>query len=98
MTSPWNQYCASCIDTISFPMQNRVYVTTRYPSVCPSVCLSVCLSQHGHTAENRLLEVCCFGPGGQATSIHSFILFCFSNQQSHAVAIHNELDRKATKH
>jgi len=30
--------------------------------------------------------------------IHSFILFCSSNQQSQPVAIHNELDRKATKH
>jgi len=31
---------------------------------------------------------------------HSFIsfIFCSSNQQSQAVAIHNELDRKATKH
>jgi len=27
-----------------------------------------------------------------------FVLFCSSNQQSQAVAIHNELDRKATKH
>jgi len=40
--------------------------------------------------------------GSRATNdlmhIHSFILFCSSNQQSQAAAIHNELDRKATKH
>ena len=34
----------------------------------------------------------------QVHFIYSFILFCSSNQQSQAVAIHNELDRKATKH
>jgi len=27
-----------------------------------------------------------------------FVLFCSGDQQSQAVAIHNELDRKATKH
>ena len=27
-----------------------------------------------------------------------FILFCSSNQQSQAVAVHNDLDSKATKH
>ena len=30
---------------------------------------SVCLSQHGPTAANPLLQVCCCRPGGQETSI-----------------------------
>jgi len=30
---------------------------------------SVCLSQHGPTAANPLLQVCCCGPGRQETSI-----------------------------
>jgi len=35
------------------------------PFVCPSVCLSIRLSQHGLTAANPPLPVCCCGPGGQ---------------------------------
>jgi len=31
--------------------------------------LSVCLSQHGRTAANTELQVCCCGPGGQEISI-----------------------------
>ena len=38
-------------------MRSRVYVTEQCPSVC--------LSQHGPTAENPPLQVCCCGPGGQ---------------------------------
>jgi len=37
--------------------------------VRPSVCLSTCLSQHGPTAANPLLQVCCCGPGSQEISI-----------------------------
>ena len=31
--------------------------------------LSVCLSQHGPTAANPLLHVCCCGPSGQEISV-----------------------------
>jgi len=38
--------------------------------VCETArCPFVCLSQHGRTAANPLLEVCCCGPGGQEISI-----------------------------
>ena len=42
-------------------MRIRLYETAR--------CLSVCLSQHGPTAANPLLQVCCCGLGGQEISI-----------------------------
>jgi len=52
-----NNYYWHC----SHSMRSRVYVTVR--------CLSVCLSQHGPTAANPLLRICCCGPGGQELSI-----------------------------
>jgi len=42
---------------------------------------SVCLSQHGPTAANPLLQVCCCEPGGQAISIDC----CSSGGQMRAV-------------
>jgi len=59
------------------PMQEHTYIQTdgrtRYRFVDPrnspmSVRLSVCLFQHGPTAANPLLQVCCCGPGGQEIS------------------------------
>ena len=46
-------------------MQSKVYVTVQ----CLSI-LSVCLCQHGPTAANLLLQVCCCGPGGQEILIN----------------------------
>jgi len=42
-------------------MWSRVYLTVRCPSVY--------LFQHGPTAANPLLQVCCCGPGKQETAI-----------------------------
>jgi len=45
--------------------RRRVYETVRCPFVCPSICLS----QHGLTAANPLLQVCCCWPGKHEISI-----------------------------
>jgi len=40
-------------------------------------CPSVCLSQHGSTAANQMLQVCCCGPGRQQQSAASECGQCY---------------------
>ena len=62
----------------SHGLRSRVYVTVG----CQSVCLSACLSQHGPTAANPLLQVCCCGPGRQEIAARP----CCARQQQPANA------------
>jgi len=64
------------IGTGSSSVRSRVYVTVRCPSVS--------LSQHGPTAANPLVRVCCCGIDGQEISIDCCV--AGAQQQRRAVA------------
>ena len=68
-------YCSWTVGTAR--MQSMLSEMVRHPSTC--------LSQHGPTAVNPLLQVCCCGPGRQEILITAGVGKC---RQCHIVSIH----------